>query len=187
MRAATLALLALLGTLPAAVRADDELTRLRSENAQLKAQIEDLQKSCPAAAARHAAVSAAQPPAAAPAPGPMAATAEATTAPPVPTVPPGYQLVKIEPKEAYADTGCTYGLTQRMPGPDDLPWKLQDNWNALRQGMTPKEVEKLLGVEHHEVRSGSRIGWQYGTCGKTYKGLVVFDQGHVLFWQKPDF
>jgi len=184
MRAAALALLALLGTLPAAVRADDELARLRSENAQLKAQLEDLQKSCPAAAARHAAMSAAQPPAAAPAPGPMAATAEATTASPVPAVPPGYQLVKIEPVPAYSQTDCKH--SPQYSG-RHAPWRDEDHWLALRSGMSMAEVEQLLGPEHYDVSDGGRIGWQYGKCGASVRGMTVFQDGKLLYWNKPVF
>lgn len=142
-----------------------------------------------------------------PAPAPSASVATAASTPP-PSAPPGYKLVKIEPLPAtpsslpppppgyklvkiqpppppYSDTGCHRGGFFSV-GPDK-PWKHEDRWLALRVGMTPAEVERLLGKEHYDIAGDGRIGWEYGKCGVAYQGIVVFADGKVAYWKKPAF
>jgi hypothetical protein len=144
----------------------DELQRLREENAQLKAQ---LQACHPAAAAATGPVVA---PVAPVAPAPAAAT---------PAIPPGYELVKAP--EPYSQTGCSHGLFSRSP---DAPWRHGDTWDALNKGMTPAEVEKLLGPDHYNLKGDGRLAWQYGKCGHDAEGSAIFENGRLLYWQKPD-
>lgn len=135
-------------------------------------------------------------------PAPMAAAP-----PPLPVAPPGYRLVKIAPQTAhkpkrkipagyklvkvqpppapYSDTGCHHGGFFSA-GPD-ARWKHDDHWLSLQVGMTPKDVERLLGRQHFNVRDGDRIGWEYGKCQNAYRGIVVFSGGQVAYWKKPYF
>ncbi|MDB5987401.1 MAG: hypothetical protein JWR16_2454 [Nevskia sp.] len=170
IRICLLALLALLALMP--VQAD-ELSDLRAENARLRAQLEAAQKNAqpapaptanpvvpnPVAAPPIAPMATTTPPVApttvaAPAPAPAAAAPAAAAAAPVaetPAAPPGYKLVRVEPlppSERYMDSGCSRGA---FLGPPPAPWLDVDAWNGLRRGMAPKDVEDLIGVEHHDV------------------------------------
>lgn len=180
---------------PLAAVAASELDSLRSENAALKARLKQLEASCPAvaaptpaapptssaptaAASPAAPATAAMPVVAAPAP---ASPAPATPSPP-PAAPPGYKLVPVAPPNS--ETGCSHGLLGQLP---DAPWRQADNWSSLRRSMKPREVEELLGTDHFDVETKGLTAWQYGKCGKSAQGQVVFKAGEVLFWNAPDF
>lgn len=171
-----------------AAAGDDELQRLRSENAQLRAQLQSLRAQCPTAA-KSGAVSG---PIAAPNTPPGAAPETALPVPPpgyklvkeadLPAPPPGYKLVKEA--EPHSESGCRKGVFAQTA---DAPWKHEEQWNALDRGMKPAEVEKLLGDDHYNVLAKGRQMWQYGKCGNNVDGFVVFDGSEVLFWQAPQF
>jgi hypothetical protein len=164
LSAAVVTPLAILAPISAANDAQDELSRLRTENAALKAQLTALQASCSTPSAGGDDKRSAQTPAASV------------------IAPEGYQLVKVEPVEPYSRTGC-----KKYKDAIDIRWKQPNNWEILSRGLPMRDVEELLGVEHYDVKFGSRIGWQYGKCEAAAKGEVVFDSGKVLFWRKPIF
>lgn len=161
----------------------DELQRLRSENAQLRQQLDQLRRSTPAAAAAGSPV---QTPDALPASeiptASSAPVANMTTAPAAPIAPPGYKLLKDVPEAPYSRTGC-----RKYKDAVDTRWKQRDNWDSLARGQTTAEVEELLGIEHHNIADGKRIGWQYGKCEASVRGVVVFEGGKVLYWDQPTF
>ena len=172
----------------------EELRRLQEENAELKAQLACVQHpetatGCTPAATPAASPggNAAPPPAAVPAStggGSSAApAAPASTTPALPTPPPGYIIVKAP--EPNSETGCTIDLFD-FHAPD-VPWKHEQNWIDLRTGMSPKDVEHLIGNQHYEINRDGHTIWQYGKCGVNVQGTVVFQAGQVLFWQAPNF
>lgn len=161
----------------------DELQRLRNENAQLRQQLDQLRLSTPNAAA---ATNPAQAPNVLPAteaPGASSAPVASTMiAPPAPVAPPGYKLLKDVPEAPYSRTGC-----RKYKDAVDTRWKQRDNWESLARGQTTAEVEDLLGIEHHDIADGRRTGWQYGKCEASVRGVVVFEAGKVLYWDQPTF
>lgn len=198
---AFLRLLALcLALAPLAAAGRDDTQALQRENQTLRQQIQRQQAEIDALKAQLQKRPA-------PAPAPSASVATAASAPP-PTAPPGYKLVKINPLPAapaslpppppgyrlvkiqpppprYSDTGCHRGGFFSV-GPDK-PWKHEDRWLALRVGMSPAEVERLLGKEHFDISGNGRVGWEYGKCAAAYQGIVVFADGKVAYWKKPAF
>jgi hypothetical protein len=190
---------------------DDSLEQLRAENARLRAQLQQLQQSCPAAASAAASaaaaasvVSAAAPaPAAAPSATPPSAAAAAVQvqAPARPAagsppsvasaaVPAGYKLVPLTAPDyvdplapPYDRTGCSRDL---FKGPPPARWNDLDNWSGLGRGQSMAEVEKQLGKEHYDASGRGRIEWQYGKCGDIVRGRVQFESGQVVSWQVPD-
>ncbi|MCK9194108.1 MAG: hypothetical protein M0P19_09590, partial [Nevskia sp.] len=140
----------------------DTLDQLRAENAALREKLAILQASCPNLAA----------------PDKSSATTPTASV----TVPEGYQLVKVKPAEPYSLTGC-----KKYKDAVDTRWKQRDNWEILSRGLSMRDVEDLLGIEHYDISSSNRIGWKYGKCGAAAKGEVVFEDGKVLFWRKPIF
>ncbi len=151
----------------------DELQRLRDENAELRRQLEQLRPQTPSTTAATPRSEAA------PASAPIT-PAPATSA--APAAPAGYKLVKEEPEAPYSRTGC-----RRYKNAVDTRWKQRDNWEGLARGQTMSEVEELLGIEHHDIRDDRRIGWQYGKCEASVRGTVVFEAGQVLYWEQPTF
>jgi hypothetical protein len=193
---------------PLAGADDDEVERLRAENARLKAQIEAMQHAqgaAPAAAAPAAVPAPVKPAApaaavAAPAPAPVvAAPAPAASAPAAPvaasapppgyTPPPGYKLVPAIDADhsdfsapPYDKTGCSLGLISR---PKPAKWTNLTNWSLLYKHMSMTEVEDLIGKEHFDVKSGANVEWQYGNCGGKVSGFVLFTDSKVSAWQVP--
>jgi prepilin-type processing-associated H-X9-DG protein len=178
---------------------NDELQRLRAENQQLRQQIQASNAApavaapaaaAPAAAGSEAVVSAAPPAAAATPPAAVATPAPAAPPPAaaLPQPPPGYALVKINPAhphKAFDDTGCSDGWFGGPAGPD-APWKHQEQWDDLRRGMSMAQVEKILGEQHYETASGDRVSWQYGRCGHMSMSNVLFVDGRLAIWERPD-
>lgn len=206
MRRSPFVLMTLLGLAPISIALGDESADLRAENARLRTQLEALQKSCPVAAANPVVA-----PSSLSAPiGPadtreaareVAATPAASSmlmsAPVVPSsaasintqietsplvAPPGYKLVPIgppRPEDRYIATGCGNN------SPHNVPWKQSANWSLLAKGLSPADVEDLLGPEHYNVVNNGRIAWQYGKCDYGVRGSVVFENGLVVVWQAP--
>jgi len=183
--------------------AADSLEQLRAENARLRAQLQQLQQSCPATAATTSAttVSAAPAAAAAAAPPPPAAPGVQVTPPAQPApagtppvasaaVPPGYKLVPVTAPDyvdplapPYDRTGCSRDV---FKGPPPARWNDLDNWSGLSRGQTMAEVEKQLGKEHFDATGRGRVEWQYGKCGDVVRGRVQFEGGQLVSWQVPD-
>lgn len=191
-RTLPLAALALMAISNFSFGADDsELIRLRRENAELHRQLDAVNRQCAASAPKPAPLAAAphagtESPAG-PAPVLPAAAApdeSAKAAPSAPSVPAGYKLVKIPPSdlEPYANIGCDRGRDSKDPR-----WKRKDNWEYLAAGMSQEEVRDLLGIEHHDIANGDRVGWEYGKCGLRAHGTVVFTNGVVSYWKAPTF
>ncbi len=206
MRRSLFLLMTLLCLAPISITRADDSADLRAENARLRTQLEALQKSCPVAAANPAA--APNPPSAPNGPahtrvaaGDVAATPAASSrlmsAPLVPSsaasintqteasaliAPPGYKLVPVgapRPEDRYIATGCGNN------SPHNVPWKQSANWSLLAKGLSPADVEDLLGPEHYNVVKNGRIAWQYGKCDYGVRGSVVFENGLVVVWQAP--
>lgn len=167
----------------AAAQADDaaaDNAQLRAEIARLKAENQALRQACPAARAPAAAAAsatatampAAVQPAAADAAGRSMADVEMAPPPP-PSAPP----------RAYADTGCNRSLFR---GPPPGKWQDGKRWEGLHQGMSMAEVEAVLGVEHYDEAADGKVKWEYGRCGRSYEGIVVFAGGSVTAWSPPD-
>jgi predicted flap endonuclease-1-like 5' DNA nuclease len=184
----TLASLLLLGLAGFAVPAgaDDELARLRTENAKLKAQLQAAQ--CQTPAANSSATAAPAPAAAAPA-APAVATAApaaaAATAPPV--APEGYKLVRITPVDPEVEAeNCANGVFGKTR---DAPWKHEEVWEQLDKQMSPAQVEALLGKVHTSFVKGGYTEWDFGKCTERSMALamVVFDAKGLLYWRTPDF
>ncbi len=47
------------------------------------------------------------------------------------------------------------------------------------------EVEGMLGKEHFNAGGQGRVEWQYGKCGDSVGGRVIFKDGKVVLWQAP--
>jgi hypothetical protein len=62
-------------------------------------------------------------------------------------------------------------------------FKDRNNWRKLRTGMTPNEVERILGVAP-KVDGGSISTWYYSSVG--YHSYVVFFNNVVQRWTEPD-
>jgi hypothetical protein len=150
----------------------DDPAALHAQIAQLKAQLAAAEQQLAALHAAPAATVAVAPP----------ATATAETVPP--PAPPGKEYVLVDKTEANSQTGCSKGLFQASA---DRPWKHEQNWREINRGMSPPEVEKYLGPDHYDVNAKGRTAWQYGKCDSNVQAFVVFESGHVLFWQPPDF
>lgn len=145
---------------------------LKAENEALKARLRALEAQAPATAST--------PVAASPTP------AAATTAPPAAALPglaakPAKKLVVVE-EEPYSRSGCRAGLFTPLP---HARWMEKDRWLDLEKGMSPVEVEQLLGPEHYDSVGGSRVKWEYGKCGAASKAQLLFDNGQLLDWRPP--
>ncbi len=81
------------------------------------------------------------------------------------------------------NTGCSRSA---FLGPPPAPWLDVDAWNGLRRGMAPADVEAAIGVEHHDVQAQGMTQWQYGRCGDSVGGWVLFQGGRVRSWSAPD-
>lgn len=177
-------LLALVVT-PCAVLAETpavENQRLRAQIEQLQAQLRAIEAQCPTAIAPIAApapspAAVANPPAPAAASrdaAPVPASAPSPAAAAVPSPPPGYKLVKIDPKQ-----------------PPDLPVdaRFRDihNWEALTRGMSEPDVEDLLGTEHRTLTRNGCVQWSYGVAGLSPVGRVIFVDGRLAIWEQPNF
>lgn len=145
---------------------DDELQRLKDENARLKAQIESLkqQQAAQPGSTTGAAPAAAGSPASANARTPNAAGASGMQS---------YDGIDL------SQTGCSTGTA--------AAWKEQVNWDALRRSMSTTEVEQWLGKAHFNVQTRDRLMWQYGKCGNNVQGYAVFEGGSLVYWKTPDF
>jgi hypothetical protein len=198
-----------LATVAAHAAADDSIEQLRAENVRLRAQLQQLRQSCPAAAAVPAPTAAAKAVAVAPA----APAAPAVTAAPVPPpaaavqvqaaaapasppavaavpVPAGYKLVPLSTPDwvdplspPYDHTGCSRALGK---GPMPAKWNEADNWLDVQRGQSKDEVEKSLGKEHFDAQGRGLVEWQYGKCGDNVAGRVVFKDDRVVSFQVPD-
>lgn len=151
---------------------DDELQQLRDENAKLKAQIENMkQQPAQGATGTQAGGTAGGTSTT----GPRAGNAAAAT---------GQAGMQAYNGIDLSETGCRRGGLDY--GPDDA-WKEQPNWDSLRRSMSTKEVEQWLGKLHFVVKSKDRLMWQYGKCGDTVQGYVVFEGDSLIYWKTPDF
>lgn len=72
------------------------------------------------------------------------------------------------------DTQQTKEFTPQGDG-----WKDIKNWRKLKKGMSPDQVEALLG-EHISVNGGNFTRWKYGSLGE-----VIFYEGGVYSWEEP--
>lgn len=158
----------------------DACAALRAENEALKARILELEKgTAPAAAAA--------PVAAAPvATAPVPPTIPATPAPPPTASEPASKptkIVRVVEEEPYSRSGCRGGLFKSIP---HAIWMEVDRWQDLDKGMSPAEVEKLLGPEHYVSTGGNRIKWEYGKCGSFSDAQLLFQDGRLIDWRAPD-
>jgi hypothetical protein len=62
-------------------------------------------------------------------------------------------------------------------------FKERNNWRKLRTGMTPNEVERILGVAP-KIDGGSVSTWYYSSVG--YHSYVVFYNNVVQRWTEPE-
>lgn len=200
-----LGLALVLAAVAAHAAAADSLEQLRAENARLRAQLQQLQQSCPVAAAAPTAVPADKPVGVAPpaAPAPVAPAVVASPAPPpvaaapaspaaiasVP-VPVGYKLVPVSTPDwvdplspPYDHAGCSRALGK---GPMPAKWTDADNWLDVQRGQSPADVEKEVGKEHFDTQGRGLVEWQYGKCGDSVAGRVVFQDNRVVSIQAPD-
>lgn len=92
--------------------------------------------------------------------------------------------VVVVEEEAYSHAGCSLGLFKGTP---PGRWKERGNWEDLEKGMPAAEVERVLGVEHYNVGTGSRVLWQYGKCEAFVRGQVLLVNGLVEGWRTPEF
>lgn len=192
MRRGPLLLLLGISTLAHADTLGDENARLKQQVSALQSRVEALERACPAAArASGVVVQPGAAPAASTAAGPSpsdtsaasvtaAANLEGTPQPkevPVPAQP-------SKPAQKYAAAGCDRGL---LSGPEAGRWQKLQNWDAVTKGLTPAEVEAIVGVEHYDVtlRNG-RTQWQYGRCSSSYEAAVEFLDGRVVSVVPPD-
>lgn len=92
--------------------------------------------------------------------------------------------VVVTYKEKYSDSGCSLGLFKGTP---PGKWKDHQGWDDLESGMLMTEVEALLGVEHYDVKGSNGVIWQYGKCGPSTAGQVLFENARVSSWRRPEF
>jgi hypothetical protein len=173
-----------------------------TENASLKAQVEQLQSQLRAIQAQCPTASIVAPPPSAAAPvSPPARTAiavpsatpavqaaataatanavpaaaePASSAATTPAPPAGYKLVKVDPNE-------------EPPLPKDDRWRDPANWDMLVAGMSMNEVESILGVEHRVISAKGRVQWGYGKIGRDLISRVIFVDGRLAVWERPSF
>jgi hypothetical protein len=105
-------------------------------------------------------------------------------------VPAGYKLVPLSAPDwvdplspPYDHAGCSRALGK---GPVPAKWNEADNWLDVQRGLSMEEVEKSLGKEHFNAQGRGVTEWQYGKCGDTVAGRVLFQDGKVVSWQTPD-
>jgi hypothetical protein len=191
--------------------ADDTIEQLRAENVRLRTQLQQLQQTCPVAAAPAASKAAAAAPAPAaptPVPAPTPAAAANAVAPPAAVqvqpgaspaspaavasvpVPAGYKLVPLSAPDyvdplspPYDHAGCSRDL---FKGPVPAKWNEADNWLDVERGQNMADVEKSLGKEHFTAQGRGLVEWQYGKCGDHVAGRVLFQDGKVVSLQVPD-
>lgn len=155
---------------------------LKAENEALKARLRALEAQLPTTASTAAPSAARAPVEARPAPVP----AVAAPVPPAAALPglapkPAPKRVVVE-EEPYSRSGCRAGLFTPLP---HARWMEKDRWLDLEKGMSPVEVEQLLGPEHYDSVGGSRVKWEYGKCEAASKAQLLFDQGQLLDWRPP--
>jgi hypothetical protein len=63
---------------------------------------------------------------------------------------------------------------------------IRDRWKDLRRGMTPQEVESVLGKPEQTMEVDRQIMWYYRYSG-VGASVVFTPDGHVSGWQKPPF
>lgn len=134
--------------------------------------------------------------AAPPPPGTLAAAAAppptAAPSPAAPPSPPESSMADVNivseappppPRKPYYNTGCDRSLFE---GPPPGKWQDGKAWAQLHTGMSMPEVEAAVGVEHYDEIEKGHLKWEYGRCGRTFEGVVVFDSGKVTAWNPPD-
>ena len=148
---------------------------LRTENEALKARILELEKAtmpvADAAPAMTPPVSPNVPAARVPPPAALAST-------PKPS-----KIVRVIEEEPYSRSGCRGGLFKSIP---NAIWMEVDRWRDLDKGMSPADVEKLLGPEHYDSTGGNRVKWEYGKCGSFSDAQLLFQDGRLTDWRAPD-
>ena len=182
MQRTTLAVALSMLLLPLAGHADspaDENARLRLEVQDLKARNDALQRMCvsaaqPAAAAAPAREANVATPAS-PASAAAAPVAAAAAAPPT---------GEEKPKQKYADAGCDLSLFHSAA---KSAWQISSNWDKVKRGATMQEVETALGVEHYDkTQRNGDVQWEYGSCGSSWEGAVLFSGDKVVSVTPPD-
>ena len=104
----------------------------------------------------------------------------APVAPGLAAKPAAIQRVVVE--EPYSRTGCSEGL---FKGIAYARWQDADLWLELEKGLSPAEVEKLLGVEHYDEEGGGNLLWHYGKCGAASRAQLLFTKGKLVDWRAP--
>lgn len=164
------ALLLALMLLPFTGQAAEDCAALRAEVEALKLQVLQLQNAQAAAAL-------------APKPLPQVAATVAAAADNVPAST-NQRTLKVVTEEAYTRTGCRKGLfTGAPPG----KWQEREAWDNLEKGMSPRQVEDLLGVEHYNLGDGRNVKWEYGKCEAFVSAAVLFVDGQLSDWRAPQF
>lgn len=164
----------------------DENARLKQQISILQSRVDTLERACPVAAKTDATAPAAPPAKAVtqtevPAPSESVVANANIDGTPQPR---DERPANVPPPKKYADTGCDRSLFR---GPKAGSWQSPASWQKLAVGSSMPDVESALGVEHYDVDRGKgRIEWQYGKCGSSWEGEVVFANGGVVSLSPPD-
>ncbi|TAJ53490.1 MAG: hypothetical protein EPN60_01245 [Nevskiaceae bacterium] len=94
---------------------------------------------------------------------------------------PANKIVVVE-EEPYSRSGCRPSLFQDVPY---AKWMDPELWMELDKGMSPAEVEGLLGPEHYDTAGGGNVKWEYGKCGARARAQLLFEQGKLSDWRLP--
>jgi hypothetical protein len=114
-------------------------------------------------------------------PAPPAAASAAPTAAPGLAPKPANKIVVVE-EEPYSRSGCRPSVFQDVPY---AKWMNGELWLELEKGMSPVEVESLLGAEHYDTAGGGNVKWEYGKCGARARAQLLFVQGQLADWRPP--
>lgn len=109
------------------------------------------------------------------------AASSAATATPGLAPKPANKIVVVE-EEPYSRSGCRPSLFQDVPY---AKWMDTELWMELEKGMSPPEVENLLGPEHYDTAGGGNVKWEYGKCGPRARAELLFKQGVLSDWRLP--
>lgn len=115
------------------------------------------------------------------APAPNAAASTSPAAAPGLAPKPANKIVVVE-EEPYSRSGCRPSVFQDVPY---AKWMDGELWLELEKGMSPVEVESLLGPEHYDTAGGGNVKWEYGKCGARARAQLLFVQGQLADWRAP--
>lgn len=77
--------------------------------------------------------------------------------------------------------------------PAEGPWTRPENWQSLKKGMTPQDIQKLLGpplFTKDSIRPRADYYWQYAgklPNGEQMTGRVRFYKDKLTSWELPKF